>query len=395
MDTCLLRRLLHLLKVSVGFIDNPARLTVVPIHICLIIRPLNLNLPVLKLLQLRNLLQLSHSECDIGLKGIREEEIVLGNIGNLLPQHMKRIILNIPAVDPDHPRLHIVQTEKQIHQRGLAASGPSDNRERTALLHLHRQVGKHIRQRFFEAEGQILNLNLTLQLLQGRIRGNGIPDIRLLAENTFDSAQGSRSLREHVNAVSDRNHRPYQHINILIKGNKASDGNLSLHHQPAPVENRQHQTGADQDIKQRHNKCLKLHNLHILILIILVRRRECLNLLSLLNKGLNHPNARDTLLRLIRQIRERLLLRREPLPDRFAVFDTPDQNKQHRNHGNRGKSRVDIRHHLNQHHNCHNHRIKGTDDCRSRRHPDRIQIIGKMRHQIARLMLVVIPQRQL
>ena len=158
----------------------------------------------------------------------------------------------------------------------------------------------------------------------------------------------------------------------------------------AAVEQREQAAHADYHIEQRNHNCFKLGNPQVLLFRPQIRLRKRFDLRPLPHKCLDHAHARKALLHKVRQLRHRLLTLLKTLLHQFSAVQLPKRDKNHWNHCHQRQFKIDIEHHLPNDHSRHNHRIKRRNNRGPSRDEHRIQIACKARHQIARLMLIIV-----
>ena len=74
----------------------------------------------------------------------------------------------------------------------------------------------------------------------------------------------------------------------------------------------------------------------------------------------------------------------------FAAIKLPKRDQYHGNHRRQRQLEIDIEHHLPNDHHRHHHSIKRGDDRRANGDEHCIQITCKARHQIARLVFMIV-----
>ena len=111
------------------------------------------------------LVRLIEGKADVSLDGIGKKEAVLRHIGTALPDRMDRQIVDVLIVDENGAVFHIVGPKNQIHQRGLSGSCFSHNSHSLAGIDHEGNIFQNIVLPAGIAEGQILKLNLSLDVL--------------------------------------------------------------------------------------------------------------------------------------------------------------------------------------------------------------------------------------
>ena len=131
-----------------------------------------------------------HTKADVVGDGIREEEIVLWNIGAGSAHRMDGQGVHVLAVHKQGAVRHVVGAQQQVHQRRFARAGLAHNAHAFAGVDGEGDVLQHIVFAVRVAEGQVAEFHTALRVLQ-LLHAGAVGHINGGVQQLGDAVQGS------------------------------------------------------------------------------------------------------------------------------------------------------------------------------------------------------------
>ena len=347
------------------------------------------------------------AEGDVLANGVAEQECLLRNKADVLAQHFERELANRPPIDQHRAFGRVVDARNQRHQRGLARSGWSDDRQAGAFGHAqvdvlqHRFIAVHAThaalgrdQGVAVVKAQIAELDLAADL--GGRAGCGhasVGDLGLFGQHVLDAAHGRGAALEDVDDPAQRDDRPGELHHVGVEGHEAADRDAMQQDFAAADPQHDHDGDAEQGFQRRPQHAHQAHQLQTARDVFGVLALEALDLRLLLHVGANQPRSGKVLLRLGRDVGEHGLDALEALVNLAAEVLHHDADHGQRQEGEQREPGADAEHEHQRARGEH-HGVGGVHDAGPGQHAHRVQIVGGAGHDVAGARALIKTVRQ-
>ena len=334
-----------------------------------------------------------HTEPDVVGDGIREEEIVLRNVGTGVAHRVDGDGVDVLAVHKQGAVRHIVGAEQQIDQSRLARAGLAHDADALAGLDGKGDVLEHIVLAVRVAEGQITEFNAALDVFKvGHARAVGHVDGRI--QQLADPVEGGLAAGGLFDQHGDSHDGPDNGLKIADVLHQLAGIEPPLIDQIAAVAEDDADDRLDKEGHQNLQQGGDLGIGHIDLFVLLVQLPEGYQLLQFLDKGLDDRNAGEVLLREIRQVGKRLLPFFPAFGHHLAHDGADGEHHRRRDQGQQGQGVIHPP-----------HIIKGEQTQRQRVEEHQhavaeallngVEVVGVQAHQVADLVHLIVLVREL
>ena len=154
-----------------------------------------------------------------------KKKIILWYISNIFTQSFQRNCVDIMVIQINHAWLGVVKPKQKIDQSGFSVAGAPDDGKGCPGWDVQIDIMQYRRSISKVRKGQVIKRISPLQYLS--CDRSSIFYICLCFQDFLYTADGCSSLGKHDGSFGTGEHRPYQHIDILIESYEASERNLS------------------------------------------------------------------------------------------------------------------------------------------------------------------------
>ena len=298
--------------------------------------------------------------------------------------------VHVHIVDEHGAVGHVVGSQKQVHQRGLAGTGLAHQAHVFAGLDGKGHIFQSIEVAVGIAEAQVLEGDLALHVLQFAHAGL-VHHVTLGIQLLADTGQGCLATGGHVDELRHSHDGPDDGGEIADEFHQLAGVEPALVNQIAAVT----QNDADDALHEEHDHDAHQHRgvgeLQIGLLIVLVQLPEGHQFLGFLHEGLDDRNTGEALLREIRKLGKCLLTDVPLLGQVIAQHHRACHQAGHGDQGQHGQGTV----HLPHFHNGQQAQQKGIEEhhnAPAEAFLNGVQIVGEQTHQVAHFIhLVILP----
>ena len=183
---------------------------------------------------------------DVRLDRVVEQEGVLGDDRDLVPERGLRVAPNVDAIDEDPALRDVVEARDEVRQGRLAATAHSDERDHLAAPDGQADVlERHLA--VLVAEPDVVELDRLTEIVQ-RERVRRVRDRRLEGEDLEDPLGGGRGLLGEVRDPGELAHGTVEHQGGRHEGEERAGRHGALDHAEAPVPEDAHQPEGRQNL---------------------------------------------------------------------------------------------------------------------------------------------------
>jgi hypothetical protein len=322
---------------------------------------------------------------DVVVHGRAEQERVVGNDADLVPQRAGLDLAHVAAVDQHAALGDVVLAPDQADERRLPGAGGAHERHRRAAVDLEVDVVED-RRAVLIGERDAAQLHAPVARPERPRVRRGL-QLRLAVEQLEQAAaRGRRALGE-AERDAERAHRRDQHQQVRVEGREVAGGEV-LVDDPAAADD---EDRGEAEVRQEPDEGLiegaQAVGVHRLVEHPGHRMAEAQELARLGGERLHHAHARDVLLGLRRQLGDALLDLLQRRPRALPVARGDHDHERHRQQRERRQRRV-----------LGEHRHRGEQDGQpalrdphetvAEEEADRLQVDGRARHQLPGLLAI-------
>src|SRR5579864_2251697 len=334
-----------------------------------------------------------------------EKEGLLRHEPDIAAQSRQRILAHRPAIEQQLPRVGSVAVAirshrffgvrivedawNQAHQRSFSRAGGANDRQAGAGGNIEIDVLENgdaavaeVQMAEFQVAGD--------RACCGEIGGNVIiRDIRARRQDFLDTSHGRGAALKNVDYPAERDHRPGEHDDIEVEGNKILEADALLQHL-APTQPQDQDDGQTQkQLQSRPEHAHQTRQRQAAPDIFLVGFLEQSNLRLLLDVSPDQPRAGKVLLGAGRDVGELRLNFFEALMNLLVEVLNGDAGQGQRRKSKQGELRADLQHEGQCRHG-EDHGVGGVHDRRPQQHTHGVEIVGGTSHDVARSCLLVV-----
>ena len=329
---------------------------------------------------------------NVVFNGVAEQKVVLGDVGGRAAHGADGNRVHVPSVQKQRAVGHIVGAENQIDQRSLARTGLSDDAHVFAGSDREGHVGQRVVFGAGIAEGQMPKFNVALQHAGIGYVG-AVFDMNFRFQKACNPVERGLALGAHLHQLGNGQNRPHHGGEIADKLNQLAGGEGAFVNQKAAVA----EDDADDRFDKQRNADVEgdgeLCEIDVGFFAFKVELAEGVQLLGLLDKGLDHGNAGKAFLRKIGQAGKGGLALfpagRESLFQKGAAH----QQDRHGDHGEQSEQRIHAKH-VENGQNAEAQRVEEHKNARAEAILHRFQVVGEKGHQTAHLVRLIVLLRQ-
>src|SRR5690606_38019599 len=333
------------------------------------------------------------AEADVFGDGGGEEEVVLGRVADLRAQRLQRDAADVVAVDENGAHGRVEHPQQQVGQRSLARPGAAHDGQRLARLHRNVDVLQNRPVAAGVGERQVLILDAAFHGPQLH-RVGLVHDFGPLVENDLQPGHRRLAPLQVVDDPAYGHHGPREHAEVHVEGDEVAQADAAQNDQGAAVAYHDEHAQGLQELNERVEQAADAHQVHVHVHVVLVDALKPGDGRVLPGKGLDDADARQVFGYHVGQVRKGLLHFAEAAVNEAAEVAGRQRQKGQRQQGQRGQADVGGAQHNNQNGHRHENRIGQHDDAGAHGHADRVDVVGRVGHQVARFRFNKIAGRQ-
>lgn len=329
-----------------------------------------------------------HAKGDVVGDGIREEEVLLRDIGTRLPHRVDGDAVDVLPIHEKGAVGDVISAQEQIDQRRLACAGLAHDAHALAGLDREGDVFQHIELAVRVAEGQIAELNAALGVFEVRHTG-AVGHINGRVQQLGDAVEGGFAAGGLFDEHRDRHDGPDDRLEIADVLHQLARIEIALVDKIAAVA----EDDADDRLhEERHHYFEQYRDagiLHVDFFVVFVEFAESDEFFELLDKRLDDRDAGEVLLRKVGQVRERPLALLPRFGHGLAHHGADGKHERCRDEGQHGHASVHAPHPIEgqqTQHQC----VKEHQDAVAEALLDGVEVVGVEAHEVADLVHLIV-----